>query len=211
VEEEADEYESKDEAEETERGKLAWGDADLDRSETFVESDAEESSSSFSCWRLTIFTSLGFRDDFVSFVRFFFGLGDRSDSESDSSSDWFKLVSFPRPLLTSDILDLFFGLGADSLVDVVAFGLAGKPERLFGALTLVCCRICSCCLTTSATIVSALQRGFLVDVPRFRSQISHLNLSAEFLYVHRLQSHQPTSSMLTNMLQYYSRESQTCI
>lgn len=41
--------------------------------------------------------------------------------------------------------------------------------------------------------MSALQRGFLVDVPRLKSHISHLNLSDEFVKVHKLHLH-PMSS-----------------
>lgn len=79
------------------------------------------------------------------------------------------------------------GVDELSLVDV-----------FFGdGFTLVCCLICSCCFTTWATIVSVLHLGFLVDVPRLKSHISHLNFSAEFLYVHRLQSHQPSSPFVS--------------
>lgn len=125
---------------------------------------------------------LAFWDDFL-----FFGL-DSASSKSESRSS----ISSPSSSSSGDIslgppgrLGLFvFELPSDEVVGawlLLMPDVEVRPLLGIAGFARVCCLICSCCFTTWATIVSALHRGFLVEVPRLRSQISHLNLSAEFL------------------------------
>lgn len=110
------------------------------------------------------------------------------------------MMTVRSPTVTSKcwalLRSMFFSLG---LIFLWLFFLSGGSLSLFSFSTLSffsflgCEGNTNCCVTCCWETSWETGRGFLVDVPFLTSHIMHLKASAVFLYVHTLQSQNPSS------------------
>lgn len=110
------------------------------------------------------------------------------------------MMTVRSPTVTSRccalLRSMFFNLG---LIFLWLFFLSAGSRSLFSRSTLSffsflgCRGNTNCCVTCCCETSWETGRGFLVDVPFLTSHIMHLKASAVFLYVHTLQSQNPSS------------------
>ena len=102
-----------------------------------------------------------------------FGAGVLGWAEDDGAGEAVVAIEVLSESFDASTSDVGRVSGASTLFGVL---LVLTEDEGFVAL-IACCLICSCCLSTCATILSDVVRGFLVDVPRLASHTSHLNVS----------------------------------